>query len=58
MAATVERSRDLAHARERALACLGFVDLADVKGRAFLIYWSWDGTDRWVRWERIGSLIY
>jgi len=29
MAATVERSRDLAHARERALACLGFVDLAD-----------------------------
>ena len=36
----------------------GFVDLNDVKGRAFLIYWSWDGTDRWVRWERIGSLIY
>ena len=29
MAATVERSRDLAEARERALACLGFVDLAD-----------------------------
>ncbi len=29
MAATVERSRDLAQARERALASLGFVDLAD-----------------------------
>ncbi len=36
----------------------GFVDLADVKGRAFLIYWSWDGADRWVRWERLGNLIY
>jgi signal peptidase I len=35
----------------------GFVDLDEVKGKAFLIYWSWDGQDRWVRWERIGSLI-
>lgn len=36
----------------------GFVDLRDVKGKAFLVYWSWDGNDRWVRWERIGELIY
>lgn len=36
----------------------GFVDLDDVKGKAFMIYWSWDGDDRWVRWERIGDLIY
>ncbi len=35
----------------------GFVDLDDVRGKAFLIYWSWDGGDRWVRWERIGHLI-
>ena len=35
----------------------GFVDLDEVKGKAFLIYWSWDGQDRWVRWERIGALI-
>lgn len=35
----------------------GYVDLDDVKGKAFLIYWSWDGQDRWVRWERIGDLI-
>ena len=35
----------------------GFVDLNDVKGKAFLIYWSWDGQDRWVRWERLGALI-
>ena len=36
----------------------GFVDVKDVKGKAFMIYWSWDGTDRWVRWERLGSFIY
>ena len=36
----------------------GFVDAHDVKGKAFLIYWSWDGQDRWVRWERLGALIY
>ncbi len=35
----------------------GFVDIEDVKGKAFLIYWSWDGQDRWVRWERLGSFI-
>jgi signal peptidase I len=35
----------------------GFVDLKDVRGKAFLIYWSWNGDDRWVRWERIGHLI-
>jgi signal peptidase I len=36
----------------------GYVDLNEVLGKAFLIYWSWDGSDRWVRWERIGSLIH
>jgi signal peptidase I len=36
----------------------GFVPLDDVRGKAFVIYWSWDGTDRWVRWERIGNLIH
>jgi len=35
----------------------GYVSLDDVRGKAFLIYWSWDGSDRWVRWERLGSLI-
>ena len=35
----------------------GYVDLNEVRGKAFLIYWSWDGSDRWVRWERIGELI-
>jgi signal peptidase I len=36
----------------------GYVDLNEVRGKAFLIYWSWDGGDRWVRWERIGNLIH
>ena len=36
----------------------GYVSLDDVRGRAFLIYWSWDGADRWVRWERLGGVIY
>ena len=36
----------------------GFVDLDDVKGKALVVYWSWDGQDRWVRWERIGNVIH
>ena len=36
----------------------GPVPLADIKGQALIIYWSWDGPDRWVRWERIGRLVY
>jgi signal peptidase I len=36
----------------------GFVDLDDVKGKAFLIYWSWDGDASWVRWDRLGDLIH
>lgn len=35
----------------------GFVKYDKILGKAFIIYWSWDGKDRWVRWERIGSLI-
>jgi signal peptidase I len=40
----------------------GFVDLSAVKGKAFLIYWSWnkDNSDSlldYVRWSRIGNLI-
>ena len=35
----------------------GFVTLNKIKGRAFIVYWSWNGEDSWVRWERIGKLI-
>ena len=34
----------------------GFVDEKEVKGKAFIIYWSWD-PDKWVRFNRIGRLI-
>lgn len=35
----------------------GFVAQNKILGRALIIYWSWDGDGRWVRWERIGTLI-
>jgi signal peptidase I len=39
----------------------GFVDMEDIKGRAFIIYWSWNNNgdlfDK-VRWGRIGHLIH
>ena len=35
----------------------GFVELKDVMGKAFLIYWSWDRDDTWVRWDRLGMLL-
>ena len=36
----------------------GFVPLEDVRGKAFMIYWSWDRQDTTVRWKRIGKLIH
>ncbi len=43
-----------------------FVDMADLRGKAFVIYWSWnrDGeltlspAQSYVRWNRIGSLLH
>jgi signal peptidase I len=44
----------------------GFVDLKAVRGKAWIIYWSWDvqqplfSTERWrsIRWGRIGDLVH
>lgn len=44
----------------------GFVDLKAVRGKAFILYWSWDvnkplfSADRFtsVRWGRIGNLVH
>ncbi|HCR13372.1 MAG TPA: signal peptidase I [Solidesulfovibrio sp.] len=34
----------------------GFVDKDKIRGKAWVIYWSWDGpTD--IRWSRIGNLV-
>jgi len=35
----------------------GFVDLPRIKGKAIIIYWSWDSDNTWVRFNRIGRLI-
>jgi signal peptidase I len=35
----------------------GFVPQEDVKGKAFIIYWSWDRQETNVRWKRLGRLI-
>lgn len=35
----------------------GLVDLARVHGKAFLIYWSWNGAQRRVRWSRLSRLV-
>jgi signal peptidase I len=35
----------------------GFVNLKAVKGRAFIIYWSWDKKHKSVRWSRTGKLL-
>jgi len=35
----------------------GFVPRANIKGLAFIKYWSWDGRNTNVRWNRIGRMI-
>jgi signal peptidase I len=38
----------------------GIVDIQEIKGKAFIMYWSWNREDSWlnkVRWSRIGKLI-
>jgi len=35
----------------------GFADVRDVKGKATLIYWSWNSRARWLRWERLGRFL-
>lgn len=35
----------------------GFVDLNEVKGSSFIIYWSWDEDNHWPRWRRMGKLL-
>jgi signal peptidase I len=39
----------------------GFVDINEIKGKAFIIYWSWNSNGKWlkkVRLNRIGKLIH
>jgi len=36
----------------------GFVDESEIKGLAFILYWSWDSGRTLPRWSRIGRLIH
>ena len=35
-----------------------FVDVAKVKGKAFIIYWSWDSSRFNARWSRLLSIVH
>lgn len=36
----------------------GVVNLKAVKGKAFIIYWSWDSQNFGVRWKRLAKMLY
>ena len=36
----------------------GFVDLKDVEGKAFIIYWSWKHEETNLRWQRLGNILH
>ena len=35
----------------------GFVRREKIRGKAFLIYWSWNGDSHWPRWGRLGNWL-
>ncbi|HWQ68428.1 MAG TPA: signal peptidase I [Patescibacteria group bacterium] len=35
----------------------GFLDMKKIRGKAFIIYWSWDRERFRPRWDRIGMLV-
>ena len=35
----------------------GFVRREKIRGKAFLIYWSWNGESHWPRWGRLGNWL-
>lgn len=36
----------------------GYVDLSEIRGKAFVIYWSWDNIKKFPRFVRMGKLIH
>ena len=36
----------------------GFLDMDYVKGKALILYWSWDSEHGRVRWNRIGKILH
>jgi len=35
----------------------GFLDIKKIKGKALVIYWSWNSEDNWVRFDRFGQIL-
>ncbi len=35
----------------------GFLEINKIKGRALVIYWSWNSEDSWVRFDRFGQIL-
>lgn len=35
----------------------GFVPYEDIKGKAMVLYWSWDSDNTTLRWRRLGNLV-
>ena len=35
----------------------GFLDINKIKGKALVIYWSWNAEDNWVRFDRFGQIL-
>ncbi len=36
----------------------GPVPIKDIKGKALIIYWSWDGNKKWIRSGRMGTVLH
>lgn len=36
----------------------GFLDIDKIKGKALMIYWSWNKDDNWVRLDRFGKILH
>lgn len=39
----------------------GFVDMSEIKGKAFIIYWSWNNKGDWlrkIRWDRLAHILH
>lgn len=35
----------------------GYLDVKKIRGKALMIYWSWDQLESWVRFERFGKIL-
>lgn len=36
----------------------GFLNINSIRGKALLIYWSWNGENNWVRFNRVGKILH